>query len=100
VTATGGPGAGKTALLTELAAMGYRLARGASPRPDLPAFGREMLRRDMTYEAEAPGDVQTNCSRDATATPAHTSRQSSSRVHAFHRLVDGVKAKPLSQKSH
>jgi hypothetical protein len=27
-------------------------------------------------------------------------RHSSSRVHAFHRLVDGVKAKPLSQKSH
>lgn len=41
-----------------------------------------------------------NCSRHATATPAHTNRHSSSRVHAFHRLVDGVKAKPLSQKSH
>lgn len=60
VVLTGGPGTGKTALLTELAAMGYRtveesaraiiaerLARGASPRPDLPAFAREILRRDI-----------------------------------------------------
>ena len=60
VVLTGGPGAGKTTLLTELAAMGYatveesaraiiadRLARGASARPDVPAFAREILRRDI-----------------------------------------------------
>jgi predicted ATPase len=60
VVLTGGPGAGKTTLLAELAAMGYatveesaraiiaeRLARAASPRPDPPAFAREILRRDI-----------------------------------------------------
>src|SRR5512132_2704795 len=60
VILTGGPGAGKTTLLAELAAMGYatveesaraiiaeRLAAGASRRPDLPAFAREILRRDI-----------------------------------------------------
>jgi predicted ATPase len=60
VILTGGPGAGKTTLLAELAAMGYatveesaraiiaeRLASGASRRPDLPAFAREILRRDI-----------------------------------------------------
>jgi predicted ATPase len=60
VILTGAPGAGKTTLLAELAAMGYptveesaraiiaeRLAAGASPRPDLPAFAREVLRRDI-----------------------------------------------------
>jgi predicted ATPase len=59
VILTGGPGAGKTALLSHLAASGYptvaesaraiiaeRLARGASARPDLPGFAREILRRD------------------------------------------------------
>jgi predicted ATPase len=60
VILTGGPGAGKTTLLAELAAMGYktveesaraiiaeRLARGESPRPSLPEFARETLRRDI-----------------------------------------------------
>jgi predicted ATPase len=60
VILTGGPGAGKTTLLTELAAMGYttveesaraiiadRLACGASRRPELAVFAREMLRRDI-----------------------------------------------------
>jgi predicted ATPase len=60
VVLTGGPGAGKTAVLAELAAMGYttvedsaraiiaeRLARGASPRPDPAAFAHEILRRDI-----------------------------------------------------
>ena len=60
VILTGGPGAGKTTLLAELAAMGYtaveesaraiiaeRLATGANRRPDLPAFAREVLRRDI-----------------------------------------------------
>ena len=60
VVFTGGPGTGKTTLLAELAANGYatvedsaraiiaeRLARGASPRPDPPAFAREILRRDI-----------------------------------------------------
>jgi predicted ATPase len=57
---TGGPGTGKTTLLAELAGMGYttvedsaraiiaeRLAAGASRRPDLPVFAREVLRRDI-----------------------------------------------------
>jgi predicted ATPase len=60
VILTGGPGAGKTAVLAELAAMGYttvedsaraiiaeRLARGESRRPDLAAFAREILGRDI-----------------------------------------------------
>jgi predicted ATPase len=60
VVITGGPGAGKTALLAELAARGYttveesaraiiaeRLASGASRRPDPVAFAREILRRDI-----------------------------------------------------
>jgi predicted ATPase len=60
VILTGGPGAGKTTLLAELAAMGYttveesaraiiaeRLAAGASRRPDLPMFAREVLSRDI-----------------------------------------------------
>ena len=60
VIVTGGPGVGKTTLLAELAAIGYatveesaraiiaeRLARGASRRPDPPAFAREILRRDI-----------------------------------------------------
>src|SRR5438105_5502094 len=55
-----GSGAGKTTLLAELAGMGYatvedsaraiiaeRLARGDTPRPDLVAFAREILRRDI-----------------------------------------------------
>jgi len=67
VIVTGGPGAGKTTLLAELAAMGYttveesaraiiaeRLARGESPRPDLPTFSREILRRDIAKYADQP----------------------------------------------
>ena len=60
VVITGGPSAGKTTLLAELAARGYttveesarsiiaeRLASGASRRPDPLAFAREILRRDI-----------------------------------------------------
>jgi predicted ATPase len=60
VIVTGGPGAGKTALLAELADRGYitvaesaraiiaeRLARGASRRPDLITFAQDILRRDI-----------------------------------------------------
>jgi predicted ATPase len=60
VIVTGGPGAGKTALIAALAGMGYvtveesaraiiaeRLAGGASRRPDPVAFAREILRRDI-----------------------------------------------------
>jgi predicted ATPase len=66
VVLTGGPGAGKTAVLAELGTMGYttvedsaraiiaeRLARGASPRPDPRLFAREILRRDIAkYRAQ------------------------------------------------
>ena len=67
VIVTGGPGAGKTALLAELAAVGYatvaesaraiiaeRLASGASSRPDALAFAREILRRDNEKYLEQP----------------------------------------------
>jgi predicted ATPase len=60
VILTGGPGAGKTTLLAELAAMGYttveesaraiiaeRLVAGASRRPSLSTFAREILHRDI-----------------------------------------------------
>jgi predicted ATPase len=70
VILTGGPGAGKTAVLAELAALGYttveesaramiaeRLAAGSSRRPDLPTFAREVLRRDI---AKYLGQPQTS----------------------------------------
>jgi predicted ATPase len=60
VVVTGGPGAGKTALLGEFGTRGYatvdesarsiiaeRVARGLSARPELPIFAREILRRDI-----------------------------------------------------
>jgi predicted ATPase len=60
VVFTGGPGAGKTSVLQELASMGYatvsdsarsiiaeRLARGANRRPDPETFAREILGRDI-----------------------------------------------------
>jgi predicted ATPase len=67
VVLTGGPGAGKTTVVAELAAMGHttvedsaraviaeRLARGASPRPDPSAFAREILRRDINRYVGQP----------------------------------------------
>jgi predicted ATPase len=60
VVITGGPGAGKTALLSELDRLGYatvddtpraiirsRRARGLSPRPPPPEFAEEILRREI-----------------------------------------------------
>lgn len=60
VIVTGGPGAGKTSLLNELATLGHttveesaraliaeRLAAGLPPRPDPLAFAHEILRRDV-----------------------------------------------------
>ena len=57
---TGGPGAGKTTLLNALGLLGYatvqesaraiiaeRLAAGATPRPHMAQFAREILRRDI-----------------------------------------------------
>src|SRR5262245_51360414 len=59
VVITGGPGVGKTTLLTELRTRGYataaesaraiiaeRHAQGLSPRPEPAAFAHEILRRD------------------------------------------------------
>ena len=67
VILTGGPGVGKTTLLAELAVMGYatveesaraiiaeRLAAGASRRPDLPTFAREVLHRDIAKYVRPP----------------------------------------------
>jgi predicted ATPase len=67
VIVTGGPGAGKTALLAELATKGYptveesaraviaeRLARGASRRPDALTFAQEILRRDIEKYVSQP----------------------------------------------
>lgn len=64
VIVTGGPGAGKTALLGELARLGHatvsesaraiiveRLAVGLPPRPDPLAFAQEILRRDLDKHA-------------------------------------------------
>ena len=69
VVLTGGPGAGKTALLSELGTRGYptvgesaraiiaeRVARGLSARPEPPIFARQILRRDVEkYRRLAPG---------------------------------------------
>ena len=69
VVLTGGPGAGKTALLSELGTRGYatvdesaraiiaeRVARGLSARPEPPIFAREILRLDVErYKRLAPG---------------------------------------------
>jgi len=59
---TGGPGAGKTSLLNFLHKMGFsfipetareiikqRLAKGLSPRPDPPAFAKEMFKIDLDH---------------------------------------------------
>jgi predicted ATPase len=68
VIVTGGPGVGKTTLLSELSRMGYgtvddsaraiiaeRMARGETPRPDLATFAREILRRDIEkYRRQPP----------------------------------------------
>src|SRR5262245_4404860 len=67
VILTGSPGAGKTTLFAELAALGYstveesaraiiaeRLAAGASPRPDPRDFAREILRRDIVQYVAQP----------------------------------------------
>lgn len=67
VILTGGPGVGKTTLLAELAAMGYatveesaraiiaeRLTAGASRRPDLPTFARQVLHRDIEKYIRQP----------------------------------------------
>ncbi|HSQ61108.1 MAG TPA: AAA family ATPase [Acidobacteriota bacterium] len=69
VVVTGGPGAGKTALLTALEARGYpyvpetaraviqeRLRRGLSPRPAPEEFAREILRVDLERYRDAPPD--------------------------------------------
>jgi predicted ATPase len=67
VIITGGPGAGKTALLRQLASLGFatveesaraviaeRLAIGLPPRPAPIEFAREILRRDVEkYERSA-----------------------------------------------
>src|SRR5262245_1988076 len=71
-------------------------------RPD--ATGEPGTTGSLAQSGRGHSDASTKLTRNVMSerhqTPAHTNRQSSSRVHVFHRLVDGVKAKPLSQKSH
>lgn len=68
VVVTGGPGAGKTVLLDELARRGYpyapesaraiireRLARGLPPRPEPGEFAYEILGRDIEQYRAAEG---------------------------------------------
>lgn len=69
VVITGGPGVGKTTLLAELAARGYatvaesaraiiseRRVQGQRPRPEPPAFAREILRRDTENYSGNPSE--------------------------------------------
>lgn len=63
---TGGPGGGKTTILSSLAERGYRvvpesarriikerLAAGLTPRPDPDSFAQEILRSDIEKYREA-----------------------------------------------
>ena len=72
VVITGGPGAGKTALLNELSRLGYatvddtpraiiraRRARGLSPRPPPLEFAEEVLRREIEQHDLHVGDALT-----------------------------------------
>jgi predicted ATPase len=67
IVITGGPGAGKTSLVAELARRGFvtvsdsareviaeRRARGLPPRPSAEAFAREILARDSAKFAHSP----------------------------------------------
>lgn len=110
VVLTGGPGAGKTVLLAELAAMGYatvsesaraiiseRLAQGQSPRPEPLAFAREILRRDAEKYTERPEDGRwvffDRCAVESIAMVHEASPmpsealQSLLAAHRFHHLV-------------
>jgi predicted ATPase len=70
VILSGGPGAGKTTLVSELSSRGYstvsesareliaeRLARGDTPRPEPIAFARELLRQDKFKYAAVPAQA-------------------------------------------
>ena len=70
VVLTGGPGTGKTTLLTELARRGHatvdesaraiiagRRARGLPPRPDPLSFAREILARDIDKYRHPPANT-------------------------------------------
>jgi predicted ATPase len=72
VVITGGPGAGKTALLNELRRLGFatvddtpraiirsRRARGLSPRPPPLDFAEEVLRREIEQYQRHGGDALT-----------------------------------------
>jgi predicted ATPase len=71
VIVTGGPGAGKTALLAALAGRGYacvrdsaraiiqdRMQRGLSLRPDAAEFAAAILRMDIERYRQAPADAE------------------------------------------
>jgi predicted ATPase len=71
VVITGGPGAGKTSLIAELARLGFatvsdsareviaeRRARGLAPRPEPAAFAREILARDDEKYLDRPNGAR------------------------------------------
>jgi predicted ATPase len=110
VIVTGGPGAGKTALLNELSAMGYatvaesaraiiaeRLAVGLSPRPEPLDFAQEILRRDVEKYTRLPqtadwvffdrGVVEALGMLDEAAPLSQQQLQAMLAAHPFHATV-------------
>jgi predicted ATPase len=110
VIVTGGPGAGKTTLVSHLAAAGYatvhdsaraiiaeRLAQGLSRRPEPQEFAREILRRDIdSYQSCAEtgdwvffdrGVIEGIAMVQETAPLPPGDLQNLLVAHAFHRTV-------------
>lgn len=99
VVITGGPGAGKTALLGELSRLGYatvddtpraiirsRRARGLSPRPPPLEFAEEVLRREIEQYDLHGGSAPTFFDRgvvDALLMVAHAAPERSAEVAAL-----------------
>jgi len=109
VVITGGPGAGKTALLNELSRLGFatvddtpraiirsRRARGLSPRPPPLEFAEEVLRREIEQYERHGGDALTFYDRgvvDALLMVSHGAPERRAEVmalavgHPYHRVA-------------